>query len=315
MNNAIIFGRFCPLHNAHLTLIRATQNLTKKLHFGLFVHENDPVPSPLRIKWLSRFGEVHIIKILDIKKPYESIELRALPKVDLVAGSNPKIVALAQALSAKYFMWDPAREAMPINSTQVLKDIPKHWNDLPDFVRIHAQKRLSFVGPESVGKSFFAKRMAAVYGGPHVPEYGRPYEKYREKGDYSSAELVVLAQGHASARSAIAMQAGPVLFEDTEELMTAVWSEMLLGHSTDEVEALITLPKLYVLYGADTPWEEDSLRYFAKKELRQDFFDRIERKLIKHKARYEIIDGDWQAREAETIAIVEAWLKAPFKFS
>ena len=309
MTKAIIFGKFCPLHNAHLTLIRATLDLADKLEFGLFIDEKDPIAQNLRLKWLTKFGKIHIIR-----GSYAQIDSSQFDGFDLVAGSNPKIPEVAEKLGAAHFMWDPAREALPIRSSNVLKNTAKHWHDLPDFVRISAQKRLTFVGPESVGKSFFAKRMAEKYGAPHVPEYGRPHEKYRGKGDYTGDELAVLARRHGAARNAIAHLAGPILFEDTDELMTAVWSEMLLGKPTATVEAQIQLPDAYVLYGADTPWEEDTLRYFAKQELRQAFFERIESKLKAHNAPYQIIEGDWQKRENETIALVEKWLSEPFSF-
>ncbi len=314
MTKAIIFGRFCPLHNAHLALINASSKLCDHTEFGLFIHESDPISADLRIKWLERFGVVHKIHINKTDNPYSDIESSHFTSFDLVAGSNPELIPIAKTLSASHFLWDPAREAMPIDSEQILADVPKHWNDLPDFVRIHAQKRMTFIGPESVGKSFFAKHMAEKYGGPHVPEYGRPHEKYRDKIDYTGAELAELAQRHSASRSAISLNAGPVLFEDTDELMTAVWSEMLIGNETEAIEQQITEPDRYVLYGADTPWENDTLRYFAKKELRQAFFDRIERKLNKHKLSYQTIIGDWQTREAESVAIAEELLSEPFTF-
>lgn len=80
------------------------------------------------------------------------------------------------------------------------------------------------------------------------------------------------------------------------------------------MERLITLPDMYILYDADTPWEEDRLRYFAKRELRQAFYDRIENQLKIHGARYQIIGGEWKARERQTIDLVENMMSAPFKF-
>lgn len=314
MTKALIFGHFCPLHNAHLALINATTQLCDNVEFGLFVHKSDPITEELRTKWLECLGVVHKVQIHNIDAPYKDIDTKSFSKFDLISGSNPALLPIAKKLNIAHFLWDPAREAMPIDSKDILANVPKHWEDMPSFVRIHAQKRLSFVGPESVGKSFFAKRMAEKYDGPHVPEYGRPHEKYRHKVDYTGEELLTLARRHAASRMAISHNAGPVLFEDTDELMTAVWSEMLIGSETEAIEKLITAPDRYVLYGADTPWEEDTLRYFAKKELRQAFFDRIEKKLKKHKAPYQTIVGDWQTRESESISIVEELMNEPFTF-
>jgi len=190
-------------------------------------------------------------------------------------------------------------------------DPSAHWYSLPSHVRPWFQKRLTLVGPESTGKSYMADLLAQRFGGPYVPEYGRPYEHYRTPGPYRPEELHYIVDGHVAHRKTLSMKAGPVLFEDTDPLLTAVWAEMLLGKSLPSLEARIELPEHYLLLSADTPWEEDPLRYYAKQEMRAKFFDKIEAKLKAHGARYTLIHGSFKAREAQAIAVVEDMLKTP----
>jgi len=107
------------------------------------------------------------------------------------------------------------------------------------------------------------------------------------------------------------MMAGPVLFEDTDPLHTAVWAEMLLGHALPDLEARIELPEHYLLLDANTPWAEDPLRYYAKQELREQFFEKIEAKLQAFGASYTHIKGSFAAREAQAVAVAETMLKSP----
>ncbi len=314
MQKALILGHFQPLHNAHLALIRVALTRTKKVEFGLFTHKHDAISPALRKDWLERFGTVYEIDVSGHKDPYGLDFTHLFSNIDIIIGSNPNIVPIATKMRTNYMMWDPKREAMPIDSKTVLTDIPAHWEQLPEFVRVHAQKRLTFVGPESVGKSFFAKQMAAKFGQPHVPEYGRPHESFRQKGAYSVRELVELAKRHAASRAALSLQAGPILFEDTDELMTSVWSEILLNKSSKAIENLIQKPDQYILFGYDTPWEDDSLRYFAKQELRAKFYALIRKKLEKHNAPFIKVDGSWEERQKRTCLIVEETLKKPFTF-
>ncbi len=304
---ALICGFFEPMHQMHLALLRNVQSQGYELVIGLLTRQNsnDSIPASLRQKWLERFGEVVLLPFT--KEPYGEIDEVHLPQnISLIAGSNPELLKLASRMKLPHFLWDPAREAWDLRAEDILSHPAEHWFDMPDFVRVDAQKRITFVGPESVGKSWFARAMAEKFGGPHVPEYGRPHEKYRSKGEYTGEELTLLAKRHGASRRALAHLAGAVLFEDTDELMTAIWSEMLLGQSTKSVEALIEKPSLYILYHWDTPWEDDKLRYFSRSDLRKKFHDRIKAKLDQFEMNYIEIGGSWDEREAQTVKAVES---------
>ncbi|MEM9270822.1 MAG: AAA family ATPase, partial [Pseudomonadota bacterium] len=187
-----------------------------------------------------------------------------------------------------------------------------HWSLLSPASKGHLSKRLTLVGPESTGKSTIAAKLVAAHGGPLVPEYGRAYETFRALGDYRPGELAELARIHTTHQRVLARYSGPIQIEDSDALLTAVWAEMLTGAPDPDVEAIIDPADLYLLLHWDTPWEEDPLRYFSTPRQRQEFFARIEAKLVAHGAQYITLKGDFTAREAAAEAAY-AQLLATFR--
>jgi NadR type nicotinamide-nucleotide adenylyltransferase len=316
----VILGKFMPPHEGHVALVRTASYLVDRLTIILSASDKDPISPSVRKSWMeSLFPEAVVIVVNNGAEPLASDNVEWGPiirgfhpeAIDRVIGSEGYFVDLARALNAQHFILDPMWMAFPANSVEVREDPFSHWKSIPDYVRPYFQKRLTLVGPESTGKSYMADVLATKFGGPYVPEYGRPYEKYRTPGDYRAEELHYIVDGHVAHRKTLSLKAGPILFEDTDPLLTAVWAEMLLGHSLPDLEARIELPDHYLLLDANAPWEEDPLRYYGKQELRQKFFTKIKTKLDAFDASYTLISGDWAEREAQAIVVVEEMMKTP----
>ena len=316
----VILGKFMPPHEGHVALVRTASYLVDRLTIILSASDKDPISPSMRKSWMeSLFPEAVVIVANNGAEPLASDSPDWGPiirgfhpeAIDRVIGSEGYIVDLARSLNAQHFILDPMWMAFPANSVDVREDPFNHWKSIPDYVRPYFQKRLTLVGPESTGKSYMADVLAQKFGGPYVPEYGRPYEKYRVAGDYRAEELHYIVDGHVAHRKTLSLKAGPILFEDTDPLLTAVWAEMLLGRSLPDLEARIELPDHYLLLDANAPWEEDPLRYYGKQELRQKFFTKIKSKLDAFSASYTLISGGWAEREAQAIAVVEKMMKSP----
>jgi len=317
-STGVILGQFMPPHLGHVALVRTASYLVDRLTIVLSVSDNDIIKPAIRKKWMQDlFPKASIIVANNGGKPLSSNSpdwariIRGFhpEKIDRVIGSEPYLVDLAKALNAQHFILDPMWMAYPANSADILKDPFKHWQSIPGYVRPYFQKRLTMIGPESTGKSYMADFLAKKFGGPYVPEYGRPYERFRTPGDYKAEELHYIVDGHEAHRKTLSLKAGSILFEDTDALLTAVWAEMLLGRSLPDLEARIELPEHYLLLNANTPWEKDPLRYYAKQEMRDEFFDKIKAKLDKFGASYTLISGDWDEREKAAVKVVEAMMK------
>jgi hypothetical protein len=77
----------------------------------------------------------------------------------------------------------------------------------------------------------------------HVPEYGRTYDDNRKGALWTKRDFQAIALGHEAMRAAIAPEAGYLLFEDTDPLLTRVWEEYLLGEApSDELRLLLAVP-------------------------------------------------------------------------
>ncbi len=319
MRNGVILGRFMPPHEGHVALVRTASYLVNRLTIIVACAENDPIPAGVRRDWMESLFPLARVVLHCTPEPipthsmeWANIIRQLHPEpINRVIGSEAYLVPLAKALSAQHFILDPMWMAFPANSADIRADPFAHWQSLPRQVRPWYQKRLTLVGPESTGKSYMADLLAQKFGGPYVPEYGRPYEKYRTQGDYRPEELHFIVDGHIAHRKTLSMVAGPVLFEDTDPLLTAVWAEMLLGHSLPDLEARIELPEHYLLLDANTPWAEDPLRYYAKQDVREQFFEKIKDKLESHGANYTLISGNFEEREAQAVSVVENMLNSP----
>jgi nicotinamide riboside kinase len=98
---------------------------------------------------------------------------------------------------------------------------------------------------------------------------------------------------------------GPILIADTDALMTAAWTEMLLGNRP---QAMMEQPKadLYLLLEPDVPWVDDGTRYFATNDQRARFSQLVEQVLVDSGVPFVRLSGSWDERlEAAIAAIME----------
>ena len=166
-----------------------------------------------------------------------------------------------------------------------------------------------FHGAESTGKSVLALALAARFGYPWVPEFGREYceAKFARTGsiDLTMDDLLAIAEGQEQAARAAAAANPPVLLLDTDPLMTAAWAEMLFGKVPP---ALMAYPKAdrYLLFAPDVPWVPDGSRFFGSPAERARFAELAEAMLVRAGVAYTRITGDWLERERQVIAAIES---------
>lgn len=162
-------------------------------------------------------------------------------------------------------------------------------------------------GVESTGKSTLAPGLAARFGGVVVPEFGRTYCEVNGF-DLTPADLAVIARTQHEMIDE-ASRGGSLVIADTDALMTAAWFEMLFG---DAPASLLAYPKadLYLLFGKDVPWVDDGTRFFGTSDLRARFDQCCWSMLNRAGVLYQVISGDWETRENQAVAAIEA-LVAP----
>ncbi len=319
-----LLGKFMPPHTGHMSICAMASALVDELTVMVCTLEREPIPGALRAAWVRALVPGARVVHFDRDLPQEPADhpdfwpiwrqaIRGIhpEPVDMVFGSDSYVARLAAELGGQPVPVDPARRAFPVSGSAVRADPAGEWRHIPGAVRPWYQKRVVVFGAESTGKSTLAEQLARWLGGPVVPEYGRAHEFVRGEKDWTAAELIELARRHEAHRAAIAPWAGPVLIEDTDPLLTAVWARMLLGEPLPELEAR-PMGDLYLLLDADVPFVQDGIRYFADGGGRRRFQRHCDELLARTGARVERIGGGWEAREATARAAVERLMAEPF---
>jgi len=163
---------------------------------------------------------------------------------------------------------------------------------------------ICFHGAESTGKSVLADKLSREIGCTWVPEYGRTY--CEERGtDLTMDDLLAIAEGQQAAARAATAGNPALLLLDTDQLMTAAWTEMLFGTVPEQ---LLGYPKadLYLLFEADVPWVDDGTRFFGKGPLRSRFAGLARDVLDRTGVRYRRVGGSWDEREAQVREVIRA---------
>lgn len=157
--------------------------------------------------------------------------------------------------------------------------------------------RICFHGAESTGKSVLAQRLAADMGCPWVPEYGRAYAE-KHGTDFSLDDLLAIARGQDAAMRAVCANQPALVLLDTDPLMTAAWAQMLLGAVPPELLAY-DKAEHYLLFAADTPWQDDGTRLFGTPVQRVRFAAAAHDILVRAGVPFTPVSGDWSEREAQ----------------
>ena len=160
--------------------------------------------------------------------------------------------------------------------------------------------RVCFHGAESTGKSVLAEQLSRELACPWVPEYGRAYAE--EHGtDFTLDDLLAIARGQDAAMRAACAGNPPLVLLDTDPLMTAAWAQMLFATVPHE---LLAYPKAehYLLFAADTPWQDDGTRMFGTVAARAQFAAVAEHMLVRGAVPFTRVSGTWRDRETQARA-------------
>lgn len=100
-------------------------------------------------------------------------------------------------------------------------------------------------------------------------------------------------------------QANRILIEDTDPIMTAVWSDMLVGRRDDWFDTFNDHGDLYLLTDIDIPWVNDGTRYFGNDDDRRRFHEVCEAELQRRGVDYVVIRGSREERLNRAIEAID----------
>lgn len=159
-------------------------------------------------------------------------------------------------------------------------------------------------GPESTGKTTLARALAAHFKTVWVPEFGRIYcEIFGNECDLD--DLHAIRQGHELLAAAGRRKANELLILDTDAVMTAIWSDILIGMRPPELDQIDDPAELYLLCNVDVPFEADRIRYFPSQTTRETMFAQTKAELERRQLKFVTIAGSREERyQAAVKAII-----------
>lgn len=323
--HGLAIGRFMPPHKGHIFLCETGVECVDDMTVLVSVRDDDPISIELRLKWLKEMLPTCEFLALaeedcaalpeNTTKRAANIRAHLKRPVDMMFGTKSYVFPLAKELGAAPVIVDPEHDIFKASSAEVRKDVAGNWDMLPLPVRPHFQKRICLMGSESTGKSAACEKLAPELG-LHMPEYGRTYDAwYKQTGEIADTEwqvsdFVDLARTHIAMRKSLARHAGPVFLEDTDQVQTLVWAEMLGFGRPKEMDPFFKpeeLADLYVLFTPEVPWVDDGTRYFSTQEERWKFFGLCREFVSEFGRPYEIVDGeDFEARYQKLRSVLKA---------
>lgn len=322
MKRGFLLGKFLPPHAGHVTLIDAARQLVDELTILVCWLPGDPVPGEQRLAWMkSLFPTCRIIGHADPapQGPAETPGFWAVWK-PIVAAAHPEPIdylfageaygaELARQVGGKFVplgarnLGADGQGLGGLSGSAVRADPFGHWHYLPPPVRDHYALTICLHGVESVGKSMLGERLAAHYETIVVPEYGRAHcELYGT--DCRDTDLRLMGLAQQASIDAARPWCNQRLIADTDALMTAAWSQMMIGYASDEL-LVQKKANLYLMLGTDAPFIDDGTRVYGEPEVRAKF-DRVAREVL-GVARVRVVEigGSWDERFEQACAAID----------
>lgn len=322
MKRGFLLGKFMPPHAGHVSLIDAARRLVDELTILVCSLPDDPIPGQDRTEWMrSMFPDCRVVwhgapaprapeDNANFWPIWRRIVAKAHPEpIDyLFAGEAygsefaHEVGGLFVPLGARVLGADQAGLG-GLSSSAVRENPWGHWQFLPPPVRDHYAVTVCVHGVESVGKSMLAERLAEHYATVLVPEYGRTHcETYGT--DCREQDLLLIGKAQQAMIEAARPWCNKLLIADTDALMTAAWSQMMIGYAPDELICQ-RQADLYLMLGTDAPFIDDGTRVYGEPEVRARF-DRVAREVLAvARANTVAIQGSWDERFEQACAAID----------
>ena len=323
MKRGFVLGKFMPPHAGHVTLIQSANALVDELTILVCSLSDDPIPGEMRLNWmkglfpgcrvLSHCEPVpqHPREDRDFWQIWKRVVAQHHPEpIDYVFAGEPYGAKLASHIGGTFVplggrVLDADQDGVGgLSGAAIRADPWTFWDYLPNPVRSHYGLTVCLHGIESVGKSTLAERLAAHYRTILVPEYGRAHCEVHGT-DCREDDLMLIGEAQQATIEAARPWANRLLIADTDALMTAAWSQMMIGYMPDQ---LICHRKadLYLMLGNDAPFVDDGTRVYKTKGQR-DRFHRIARDaLVLSRTNFIEIMGGWDERFDVAVRAIDA---------
>jgi NadR type nicotinamide-nucleotide adenylyltransferase len=165
--------------------------------------------------------------------------------------------------------------------------------------------RVTLTGSESTGKTALAQRLARFYGTAWSKEFSREYAAHKG-APLVASDVEPIARGQMRLEDDAIRQAQGIVFFDTDLVSTVVYAEHYYGACPEWVvrTARERLADLYLLCDIDVAWIPDPQR--DRPHAREEIHRAFENTLARFGARYTLLQGTWEEREARAVDAIDA---------
>jgi len=317
MKRGLVIGKFMPLHNGHIALIKFAATQCDELIVSMSYTTNDPIDALLRFSWIHEtFQNHHNIKPEISRDDFDDDTLpledrmgrwkdfieRRFPKIDVIISSESYGEPFARALSIPHILFDLERTAFPISAMRIRANPLACWEFIPPIVRPFFVKKICFFGPESTGKSSMAIRMAKRFQTESVPEVSR---EILTSNEFSRDDIIRIGAAQTQRVLEKTRTANKLLFCDTDVITTEIYSQFYLNEIPPELfemEKKIRYDQ-YFLFQPDVPWVADGIRDLGNR--RDEMYSIFKKELDTRKIPYIIVSGSWEEREHRVVDTVQ----------
>jgi HTH-type transcriptional repressor of NAD biosynthesis genes len=244
----LVVGRFLPLHQGHVSLLRRIARLGVSSRVIVIEDAPGPLSGEERAGWIEDLGlpgvRVEVIRHEDpwdaadpgcIRRWSERIQARLQRAPVTLISCDPRDQPLGDALGIPFVPLAPDLTSAPASSAQLRLDPAKYWAQLVPQARSRLALRVALLGPEGSGKSTLASRLAEKFHTTWVPETLRAV--------MTGAGLALRAEHLEEAAirqiqeaDAAAAAGGRVLFLDTDLLSLQLWGERMFSRRLPSLE-------------------------------------------------------------------------------
>ncbi len=317
----IVIGKFLPLHQGHVALIRFAAQQCRQLKVLVCASDQEDIAGAIRLEWLEdTFQQERNIKAVLI--PYHESELPntstssrtvaetwtnflkpLFPHTDVLFSSEPYGDFVAEYWEIDHVLFDQKRERVAVSGTLIRQQPLKYWPFLPKAVRPFYVCKVCLLGTESTGKSQLSQRLAVHYATLAVPEMARSMMEHTKDCTHSLLERIAVVQAQAI-QDALPL-ANRFLFIDTNLLITESYARFLFDKDLAVSSSVKELHQanIYFYLDKDIPLVQDGTR-LAQRE--REALDVSHRNQLSYRAVSFIqITGSWEERFAQMCRVLD----------